>query len=235
MYDAWMKLWSGMVPNENMASAMADAMSQTMPSAMSQSMAPVMTPVMTPVLAGAAAFNAGMATWCGLYISAAAAPLAAFGAMTGTAKLQRTSVRTRPVAKPATKSVAKARAKSVPATRTPSAKAPAVKTAKTPVAAKKVANTAAKTPAVAAKPHIDQRPLGLDAPKGGKADDLKRIAGVGPKLESVLHDLGIYHFDQIAAWTPDQVAWVDDYLRFKGRIARDKWIDQAKVFAKEPA
>jgi NADH-quinone oxidoreductase subunit E len=84
-------------------------------------------------------------------------------------------------------------------------------------------------------PKLGDRPAGLAAPKGGKADDLKRIAGVGPKLESVLNDLGIYHFDQIAAWTKKETAWVDTYLRFKGRIERDGWIAQAKAFAREAA
>jgi NADH-quinone oxidoreductase subunit E len=79
------------------------------------------------------------------------------------------------------------------------------------------------------------KPQGLDAPRSGKADDLKRINGVGPKLEQTLNDLGIYHFDQIAQWTPETVAWVDNYLSFKGRIDREDWIAQAKAFAAEPS
>jgi large subunit ribosomal protein L15 len=76
------------------------------------------------------------------------------------------------------------------------------------------------------------RPAGLDAPKG-EPDDLKKIGGVGPKLEGTLNGLGIYHFWQIAEFTPDNVAWVDGYLSFKGRIDRDDWIGQAKAFAAE--
>ncbi len=76
------------------------------------------------------------------------------------------------------------------------------------------------------------RPAGLDAPKG-EPDDLKKIGGVGPKLEGTLNELGIYHFWQIAEFTPDNVAWVDGYLSFKGRIDRDDWIGQAKTFAAE--
>jgi len=71
----------------------------------------------------------------------------------------------------------------------------------------------------------------LKAARGGKPDDLKKIKGVGPKLEGILHELGVFHFDQIAAWTEDEVAWVDERLKFKGRIARDGWIDQAKTLA----
>ncbi|MBU1213285.1 MAG: NADH-quinone oxidoreductase subunit NuoE [Alphaproteobacteria bacterium] len=78
-----------------------------------------------------------------------------------------------------------------------------------------------------------ERPAGLEAPRGGTADDLKLISGVGPKLEQTLNELGIYHFDQIAAWTPAAVAWVDNYLSFKGRIDREDWISQAKALAVE--
>jgi len=58
-------------------------------------------------------------------------------------------------------------------------------------------------------------------------DDLKAIAGIGPKLESVLNSLGIWTYAQIAAWTPYEAAWLDDYLQFRGRIQRDGWIAQA--------
>lgn len=76
------------------------------------------------------------------------------------------------------------------------------------------------------------RPVALDAPRGGQADDLKRIKGIGPKLEALCHDLGIWHFDQIAAWGPDEVAWMDDNLQgFRGRVSRDEWVAQAKALA----
>ncbi len=71
-----------------------------------------------------------------------------------------------------------------------------------------------------------ERPRPLDAPLGS-ADDLKKISGVGPKLEQKLNGLGIYHYSQIAAFSPENVAWVDGYLSFKGRIIRDDWIGQA--------
>ncbi len=74
-------------------------------------------------------------------------------------------------------------------------------------------------------------PETLAGPRNGGADDLKLLKGVGPKLEQTLNELGFYHFDQIAAWTDEQVAWVDDKLKFKGRIARDGWIEQAKILA----
>ena len=72
---------------------------------------------------------------------------------------------------------------------------------------------------------------GLTAARGGKADDLQRISGIGPKNEGILHNLGFFHFDQIAEWTETQVAWVDDHLRFGGRIKREEWIKQAGLLA----
>lgn len=72
----------------------------------------------------------------------------------------------------------------------------------------------------------------LSGPTDGKADELHLISGVGPKLEELLHGLGIYHFDQIANWTQAEIDWVDDYLQFSGRIERDNWIEQAKVLAR---
>ena len=75
------------------------------------------------------------------------------------------------------------------------------------------------------------RPDGLASARGGKADNLQQISGVGPKLEKTLHGLGFYHFDQIAVWNKDQVDWVDEHLRFKGRIDRDEWIPQSRLLA----
>lgn len=62
-------------------------------------------------------------------------------------------------------------------------------------------------------------------------DDLKAISGVGPKLEVVLNGLGVWTFAQIAEWTREEIAWMDDYLGFKGRIGRDDWIGQATSLA----
>lgn len=78
------------------------------------------------------------------------------------------------------------------------------------------------------------KPEGLSEARGGQADDLKRIKGVGPKLEMLLHSLGFYHFDQVANWSADEIAWVDDNLEgFKGRVTRDEWVAQAKMLTNE--
>ena len=70
----------------------------------------------------------------------------------------------------------------------------------------------------------------MDRP--AEPDDLKLISGVGPKIEGILHDLGIWQFAQIAKWKKAEREWVDSYLRFKGRIDRDDWVRQAKALAK---
>lgn len=77
----------------------------------------------------------------------------------------------------------------------------------------------------------DAKPEALAAPRDGKGDDLTLISGVGPKLKETLAGLGIYHFDQVAGWSAETVAWVDNYLSFKGRIEREGWIEQAKTLA----
>ena len=84
----------------------------------------------------------------------------------------------------------------------------------------------------AADPGEGTRPEALEGPREGVADDLKKIKGVGPKLEKLCNSLGFYHFDQIANWTAHEVAWVDQNLEgFKGRVSRDNWVEQARILA----
>lgn len=92
--------------------------------------------------------------------------------------------------------------------------------------------TPATPAAPAAAPAGERRPEGLAEPRGGVPDDLKQIKGVGPKLEKLLNSMGYFHFDQIAAWGPDEVAWVDQNLKgFRGRVSRDEWVAQASTLA----
>ncbi|MHA7873969.1 NADH-quinone oxidoreductase subunit E [Roseivivax sp.] len=94
------------------------------------------------------------------------------------------------------------------------------------------AHPKAAAPAKAAEAEQGVKPEQLEKPRGGEADDLTRIRGVGPKLAGLLHEMGFYHFDQIAGWSPEEVAWVDDHLEgFKGRVSRDDWVAQAKSLA----
>ncbi len=120
-------------------------------------------------------------------------------------------------------------------TKSVAAKAP-VKRTKASAAAKTARSKTSKSKPVAAKParaKADGRPPRMRKP--AKPDDLKRISGVGPKLEGVLNGLGIYKFEQVAAWKKAERDWVDDHLNFKGRIERDDWVRQAKALAKETA
>lgn len=79
-------------------------------------------------------------------------------------------------------------------------------------------------------PEDFRQPKAIAKPK--KPDDLKLISGVGPKLETVLNGLGVWTYGQIAELKREEVAWLDDYLGFKGRIGRDAWIEQARKLTK---
>ncbi len=75
----------------------------------------------------------------------------------------------------------------------------------------------------------------LKAPRGGKADRLILIKGIGPVNERKLNEHGIFHFDQIAAWKKADIVVAEAYLAFDGRIEREEWIKQAKALAKDAA
>ena len=97
-----------------------------------------------------------------------------------------------------------------------------------PRAAAPIASKAAAPVASAIKM---ERPKGISKAREGTPDKLQRISGVGPKNEKVLHNLGFFHFDQIAAWTPEEIEWVDDHLKFNGRIRREEWTTQCRLLA----
>jgi NADH-quinone oxidoreductase subunit E len=119
---------------------------------------------------------------------------------------------------------AKDNAKAEPATKM----AKAEKTAPTSKAESK-----ARTPKANAEAASEgKKPKTMKAARKGGPDDLKMIKGVGPKLEALLHKLGFFHFDQVAAWTSEEVSWVDQNIEgFKGRVSRDDWVAQAKILA----
>jgi predicted flap endonuclease-1-like 5' DNA nuclease len=67
----------------------------------------------------------------------------------------------------------------------------------------------------------------------GPADDLTMLKGLGPKAAAQLHSLGVTRFAQIASWSEADAAVVDARMgAFKGRIFRDKWVEQARYLAK---
>ncbi|MCF6445294.1 NADH-quinone oxidoreductase subunit E [Nereida sp. MMG025] len=117
----------------------------------------------------------------------------------------------------------------------PSAKATADKTGVTKAqaqASSKAKPPSKRNPVGEATVAPGKKPRTMKAPRKAGADDLKLIKGVGPKLETILNTLGFWHFDQIAKWGDDEVAWVDQNLEgFKGRVSRDNWVDQAKLLA----
>lgn len=73
----------------------------------------------------------------------------------------------------------------------------------------------------------DWKPSVLSAPLG-EADDLKRISGIGPVIEKTLNEFGFFHYQQIAELTKENIAWLDNYIAFPGRIERENWVGQAK-------
>jgi len=79
----------------------------------------------------------------------------------------------------------------------------------------------------AAKPDVAAKP----ALRARKSDDLKQIAGVGPKVEQVLNAKGICSFAVIASWSDEEAARIDAELGFDGRITRDGWVGKAKALA----
>jgi len=99
--------------------------------------------------------------------------------------------------------------------------------------AKPKTGSVAPAPAKAdAAPAAGKKPRTMKAPRKAGADDLKMIKGVGPKLEGLLNTMGYFHYDQIAKWDAQAVAWVDENLEgFKGRVSRDNWVEQAVKLA----
>ncbi|MGD1015937.1 MAG: 30S ribosomal protein S2 [Roseiarcus sp.] len=68
----------------------------------------------------------------------------------------------------------------------------------------------------------------LTAPRGAP-DDLAKLAGVGPQIVKKLNDHGVFHYWQIAALTQDEADKLDADLKLSGRVARDRWVDQART------
>ena len=110
------------------------------------------------------------------------------------------------------------------------AKAPKAEAAAPKAKAAPAPKPKAKAAATPAAPEASSQPKGLKAARKGQPDNLKTIEGIGPALEKLCHSMGIFHFDQIAAWGASEIAWMDDNLKgFKGRVTRDKWVAQAKL------
>ncbi|MEG3177190.1 helix-hairpin-helix domain-containing protein [Sphingomonas sp. RB3P16] len=107
-----------------------------------------------------------------------------------------------------------------------------------PEAAPTPAEVLAPTPAPVAQPApapAAHAPTPAPAPAAAAtpiASDLTQIKGLGPKLAAALAEQGITRVEQIAALTPDAAAALDSQLGvFKGRMVRDRWIEQAQLLS----
>jgi predicted flap endonuclease-1-like 5' DNA nuclease len=146
---------------------------------------------------GAASLAVARHLWFGDAPTAAPAPLVAA-----------------PAAAPAPVKAAPAKA---PAKKTPAARpAPVVEAVATPIVETVAAAVEAPAPVEL-----------LASVEAATPDDLTALKGIGPKLSAVLNALGVTTYAQIAAWTPDDIVWFEDKLDFRGRVTREKWVEQA--------
>ncbi|MEW4467573.1 hypothetical protein AB1K62_07065 [Parasphingorhabdus sp. JC815] len=129
--------------------------------------------------------------------------------------------------------------KAAPTTPAPTPSEPVAKPAVVPAPSPVPTPTAAPAPTPRRKQPVTETPPPPPGkpdipPAVGEPDNLRLIKGVGPKLNTLLNDLGITRFDQIAEWKEAEIEEVDKYLgSFSGRITRDSWIGQAKFLAKD--
>lgn len=101
-------------------------------------------------------------------------------------------------------------------------------------AAKALNEKAAQMRAPSGRTGAGARPAALPAPRGGGADDLAKIKGLGPKSVEKLHALGVFHYDQIAAWSDDNVKWIESSIGAAGRVKRSGWVEQAQALSGGP-
>lgn len=134
-----------------------------------------------------------------------------------------------PAPAPAPEPVAKAAPKPAPAAKAAPKAAPKAAAKPAPKEGKGLADSAA-----AAVLDVSTPVLGVDAHPDLPSDDLSRIKGLGPKAKTVLAGLGVHRFAQLAALDPAQAAELDGRLgAFKGRLARDRWVEQARYLEQD--
>ncbi|QGM95187.1 hypothetical protein F7D13_14750 [Methylocystis rosea] len=98
-------------------------------------------------------------------------------------------------------------------------------------AAKALNEKAAQMRAPSGKMAPGAPPAALPAPRDGAADDLAKIRGVGPKSVEKLHALGVFHYDQIAGWSDDNIKWIEAAIGAAGRVKRNGWVEQARALS----
>jgi len=62
----------------------------------------------------------------------------------------------------------------------------------------------------------------------GDAEELTQLNGLGPVIAAKLEGIGVTSLSQIASWSEEQIAEIDEKLALKGRIEREEWVEQAK-------
>lgn len=133
----------------------------------------------------------------------------------------------KPATRKATSKVATEAPKKASPAKSPRAKAAAAKPTK--AARGKIVASAPVEPPASIDPADQGRPAGMARPS--TPDDLKLIVGIGPQIEIVLNDFGVYRFAQIAGWSDTEREWIDKRLMLLGRSERDDWVKQAKALA----
>jgi large subunit ribosomal protein L19 len=73
---------------------------------------------------------------------------------------------------------------------------------------------------------------GFKKPKG-EPDDLTRIGGVNAELAARLAGLGVIKFEQIANFSDDDIANVEEALALDGRVEKDDWVGRARALIAE--
>ncbi|RVA58429.1 proton-conducting membrane transporter [Mesorhizobium sp. M7A.F.Ca.US.001.01.1.1] len=153
---------------------------------------------------------------------ASAAPAAGSSAAKPASQAPAALMSTPATAKSATTKPATAKpaaAKAVPAKAVPAKPAAKPAATKTSAPAKSATSKPATVKPATAKP------------ASGKPDNLRRLIGIGPVNEKLLKAQGVTSFAQIASWTAADIKRIEDVMNFDGRIARERWIEQAKLLA----
>jgi NADH-quinone oxidoreductase subunit E len=95
----------------------------------------------------------------------------------------------------------------------------------------------ADSPTIAAAPPIvEESSIGAAVEafaeiESAMADDLTRLAGVGPKIAKALAERGVERFEQLAAWTQEDLAAFDAALDLRGKAVRAGFVEQARRLA----
>jgi len=77
--------------------------------------------------------------------------------------------------------------------------------------------------------NVDNKPLILSSPRPSGKDKLTKIKGIDLKIEKGLNNLGIFHFNQIAAWSNNNCDWIEEFLSLPGYVKNNQWIEQAQI------